>query len=149
VTNDRTPTVAAAIAFAAGKHVEQTDKAGQPYILHPLRVMAAMDTDEARRVALLHGVVEEGGVTLDELRTLGYPEREVLALDALTKRADEHDDYSKFIDRVLRNPLAAKVKLADLEDNLDRRRLDKLGPADFERLAKYHVARRRLLESAP
>jgi (p)ppGpp synthase/HD superfamily hydrolase len=145
MTESKEPTVAAAIAFAAAKHIDQVDRAGQPYILHPLRVMAAMDTDEAKRVAVLHDVVEDCGVTLDDLRALGYPEQEVLAIDALTKRADEHDDYPKFIERVLRNPLAAKVKLADLEDNLDTRRLEALGPKDFERLAKYHAARRRLL----
>ena len=74
-----------------------------------------------------------------------YPEREVMAIDALTKRNDEKDDYPRFIDRVLGNPLAAKVKLADIEDNLDVKRLDKLGPKDLERVAKYHAARRRLL----
>ena len=141
----KSPTVAAAIAFAATKHIKQVDRAGQPYILHPLRVMAAMNTDEARRVAVLHDVVEDCGVTLDELRSLGYSEREVLAIEALTKRKDEKDDYPKFITRVLLNPLAAKVKLADLEDNLDTRRLESLGPKDLERLAKYHAARRRLL----
>jgi (p)ppGpp synthase/HD superfamily hydrolase len=71
VPNEKPPTVAAAIAFAATKHVNQTDRAGQPYILHPLRVMAAMDTDEAKRVAILHDVVEDCGVTLDDLRALG------------------------------------------------------------------------------
>jgi (p)ppGpp synthase/HD superfamily hydrolase len=145
VPNEKPPTVATAIAFAATKHVNQTDRAGQPYILHPLRVMAAMDTDEARRVAILHDVVEDCDVSLDDLRALGYPEREVKAIAALTKRADEHQDYAKFITRVLRNPLAAKVKLADIEDNLDVTRLKKLGPKDFQRLAKYHAARRRLL----
>lgn len=142
----KTPTVAAAIAFAAAKHIDQTDRAGQPYILHPLRVMSAMDVDEARRVAVLHDVVEDCGVTLDDLRALGYPEPEVMAIDALTKREDEQDDYPRFIERVLGNPLAVKVKLADLEDNMDIRRLETLGPKDFERLAKYHAARRRLLE---
>ena len=141
----KSPTVAAAIAFAAAKHINQVDRAGQPYILHPLRVMAAMDTDESKRVAVLHDVVEDCGVTLDELRALGYPEREVLAIDALTKRADEHDDYPKFITRVLLNPLAAKVKLADVEDNLDTRRLETLGAKDLQRVARYHAARRRLL----
>jgi (p)ppGpp synthase/HD superfamily hydrolase len=143
--NEKPPTVATAIAFAAAKHLTQTDRAGQPYILHPLRVMAAMDSDEAKRVAVLHDVVEDCGVTLDELRALGYPEREVMAIDALTKRKDEKDDYARFIERVLRNPLAAKVKLADVEDNMDMRRLEKVGPKDLERLAKYHAARRRLL----
>ncbi len=140
------PTVSAAVAFAAAKHDNQVDRAGQPYILHPLRVMAAMHTDEERRVAVLHDVVEDCGVTLDDLRALGYPEDEVLAIEALTKREDEHDDYPRFIERVLLNRLAAKVKLADLEDNLDTRRLGSLGPKDFDRLAKYHAALRRLLE---
>jgi (p)ppGpp synthase/HD superfamily hydrolase len=143
----KVPTVAAAIEFAAAKHGNQTDKAGQPYILHPLRVMAAMDTDEERRVAVLHDVVEDCGVTPDDIRARGYPEREVKAIEALTKRQDEKNDYPRFIERVLLNPLAAKVKLADIEDNLDTRRLDSLGPKDFERLARYHAARRRLLDA--
>jgi hypothetical protein len=63
--------------------------------------MAAMDTDEAKRVAVLHDVVEDCGVTLDDLRALGYPEREVMAIDALTKREDEQDDYPRFIEHVL------------------------------------------------
>jgi|SRR5438552_12131142 len=145
MAESKVPTVATAVAFAAAKHVDQVDRAGQPYILHPLRVMVAMDSDEARRVAVLHDVVEDCGVTLDDLRALGYPDREVEALDALTKRGDEHDDYAKFIERVMKNPLAMKVKLADLEDNLDTRRLKSLGPRDLERLARYHTARRRLL----
>ena len=71
-----------------------------------------------------------------------------MAIDALTKRPDEHADYPTFIERVLRNPLAAKVKLADVEDNMDFKRLETLGPNDFERLATYHAARRRLMERA-
>jgi (p)ppGpp synthase/HD superfamily hydrolase len=148
VRKRKPPTVADAIAFAAARHGNQTDKADQPYILHPIRVMMAMDTDEARRVAVLHDVVEDCRVTLNELRRRGYPEREVLAIAALTKRDHERGDYGRFIKRVLRNPLAAKVKLADVEDNLNVTRLQTLGPKDLKRVAKYHAARKLLLGAA-
>lgn len=138
------PTVADAIAFAALRHGDKEDKGGHPYILHPLRVMMKMDTDEARRVAVLHDVVEDCGVTLRELRCWGLPEKEVLAVSALTKTKAENRDYPRFISRVLRNPLATKVKLADIEDNLDVSRLKMLRPKDLKRIAKYHAARRRL-----
>ncbi len=143
------PTVADAVALAAEQHRDAVDKAGAPYILHPLRVMLAMSTDEARRVAVLHDVIEdtEGRVTADDLRRLGYPEREVEALDALTKRPEEYDDYEAFIERVSENPLATIVKRADLEDNMDVRRLAEFGAADAVRIAKYLRAWKRLAKA--
>jgi (p)ppGpp synthase/HD superfamily hydrolase len=141
-----TPTVADAVALAAEMHRDAVDKAGAPYILHPLRVMLAMTTDEARRVAVLHDVIEDskGRVTPDDLRRLGYPDAEVEALVALTKRPEEYDEYEAFIERVRANDLAATVKRADLEDNMDVRRLSDFGVADAERVAKYLRAWRRL-----
>ncbi|WP_242344126.1 GTP pyrophosphokinase [Anaeromyxobacter terrae] len=137
-----TPTIADAVALAAEKHRDATDKGGAPYILHPLRVMLAMTTDEARRVAVLHDVIEDAGVTPDELQRRGYPDREVAALVALTKRTGE--DYATFIERVRPDPLAATVKRADLLDNMDVRRLSAFGAADAERMARYLAAWRRL-----
>jgi (p)ppGpp synthase/HD superfamily hydrolase len=137
-----TPTIADAVALAAEKHRNATDKGGAPYILHPLRVMLAMTTDEERRVAVLHDVIEDAGVTADELRRRGYPEVEVTALVALTKRPGEA--YAKFIERVLLDPLAKTVKRADLLDNMDVRRLAAFGPADAERMARYLAAWKRL-----
>lgn len=136
------PTVADAVALAAEQHRNATDKGGAPYILHPLRVMLSMTTDEARRVAVLHDVLEDTDMSPDELRRRGYPEREVTAIVALTKRPGE--DYAKFIERVLLDPLAKAVKRADLLDNMDLRRLAAFGDADAERMARYLAAWKRL-----
>ncbi len=139
------PTLEDAIAFAALKHAGQRDKAGKPYILHPLRVMLSMTTDEERRVAVLHDVMEDCKVTRQELEARGYPEREIAAIEALTKTADEHDNYEKFIERVPTNPLATRVKLADLDDNMDLSRLECITDDDEKRARKYQRARERLL----
>ena len=139
------PTIADAIALASEHHREGTDKGGAPYILHPIRVMLAMTTDDARRVAVLHDLVEDTHVTPDDLRKRGYPEPEIEALQALTKQKGE--SYDAFIERVRANPLAAIVKRADLVDNMDVRRLSEVGPTEAERLAKYLRAWRRLQET--
>jgi len=135
-----TPTLEQAIALAVEKHRGKRDKGGQPYILHPLRVMLAVDTEEERRVAVLHDVVEDTDVTLEDLRALGYPEREVLAIDALTLRKDRDETYQEFIERVGLNSIARRVKLADLADNMDVRRLAIVDDAARERLERYRQA---------
>jgi hypothetical protein len=138
------PSMEATLAFALGKHWGQVDKAGAPYILHPVRVMLRMSTDEERRVALLHDVMEDCGVTREQLLALGYPKREVEAIAALTKRSSEHGDYMAFIRRVERNPLAARVKLGDLEDNMDLSRLRVISEDVKARWRKYLKAKRHL-----
>jgi len=127
-----------AIAIAVAAHRGQVDKAGAPYILHPLRVMFAMTTDEERIAAVLHDVLEDCGWTLDGLRERGLPESVLQALDGLTRR--EGESYEAFVARAAANPIARRVKLADLEDNMDLRRLAELTPRDAERLARYHRA---------
>jgi (p)ppGpp synthase/HD superfamily hydrolase len=135
-------TLEQAIAFAAQVHEGQVDKAGAPYILHPLRVMLRMESLEERRVAVLHDVVEDGGLSLDVLRRKGLPEVEVMAVAALTK--GEGEAYDAAIERAGRNDLARRVKLADLADNMDRRRFKAIGPEDERRFEKYRRARERL-----
>ncbi len=132
-----------AIALAAAAHLGQLDRAGAPYILHPLRLMMRASTDAERMVAVMHDVVEDTVWTLEALAAEGFPPEVLGALACLTKRAGE--DYPSFITRVLEDPLATRVKLWDLEDNLDSRRLPTLEPRDLERLAKYHTARARIL----
>jgi len=140
-----TPSLEDTIAYAVEKYRgHKPDKGGAPYVLHPLRVMLAMDTDEERRVAVLHDVVEDSSVSLDELRSRGHSEVEVRALDALTRRKDSDESYEAFIDRLLPNALARKVKLADLTDNMDVRRLAKVDGEDCERLEKYLRAWKKL-----
>jgi len=124
-----------AIALAVNAHKGQKDKAGNFYILHPLRLMFQMETEMEMIVAVLHDVIEDTSYSLEELRNDGYPQEILEALECLTKRGDEH--YDVFIDRVKKNPIALKVKIADLEDNMDMKRLKNITDTDVERLKKY------------
>ena len=110
-----------AILLAVKNHKGQIDKAGQPYILHPLRLILKMDTEEERIVAVLHDIIEDTPVTINELQEKGFSERIVDAVVCLTKKDGER--YNEYIERVATNPLAKKVKLADLEDNINLTRL--------------------------
>jgi len=132
-----------AVAIAAAAHLGQFDRAGEPYILHPLRLMSRASSHDERIVAVLHDVVEDTPWTLEKLADEGFPAHIVAALDALTKRHGE--GYDAFLDRVLRDPLASRVKRLDLEDNLNAARLPSFGPKDAERIDKYINAYRRLL----
>ena len=131
-------TLGKAIAIAAQAHQEQCDKAGAPYILHPLRMMLRMRSETEMMVAILHDVVEDTEWTLDQLRQAGFSEEVVQAVECLTHR--DQETYEAFITRVCTNPVASKVKLADLEDNMDMRRLSNLTEKDVQRLRKYHRA---------
>jgi (p)ppGpp synthase/HD superfamily hydrolase len=123
-----------ALRLAVEAHWGQKDRARQPYILHPLRVMCRMETEEERIVAVLHDVVEDTRVTLDNLREQGFPESIVQAVDCLTKRQGE--PYEAQIERAKANPVARRVKIADLEDNIERSRKRD----ETERLEKYRGA---------
>ena len=136
------PSLAQAIALAALAHDGQTDKAGQPYILHPLRVMLHCQGEDAQICAVLHDVVEDTPWTLEALRKAGYTENVLAALDHVTRRPEE--SYEQFIDRVLEDPLACLVKLADLADNQDLSRLSEITPRDRERLRRYQEAEKRI-----
>ncbi len=129
-------TLGRAVAIAAEAHQLQTDKAGAPYILHPLRVMQRMNTETEQIAAVLHDVVEDSAWTIEQLRAEGFSEEVLAAIDCLTTH--EGESYDEFILRASSNPLARKVKLADLEDNLDLRRLGKLTEKDLQRIQKYH-----------
>lgn len=132
-------TLARAIAIAEQAHAGQKDKAGQPYIGHPMRVMESVGTDDERIVAVLHDVVEDSDWTLDMLLKEGFTPAIVDAVEALTKRPAE--DYEKeFIPRTGRNPLARRVKLADLADNLARTRRLESSPENRRRAEKYRRA---------
>lgn len=128
-------TLEKAIALAATAHQGQKDKAGAPYILHPLRIMLRMDSELAMMVAVLHDVVEDTSITLKDLRDMDFPETVVAAVDSLTRRPEE--SYEAFIERVKLNSLARKVKLADLEDNMDLRRLQHVTDRDKQRWDRY------------
>jgi (p)ppGpp synthase/HD superfamily hydrolase len=128
-----------AIALALKVHRGQKDKAGQPYILHPLRVMMRLDTEDERMAAVLHDALEDGEVTAADLRKAGFPKNVVDAVDRLTHRKGQ-ETYFEYLERAASHRLARKVKMADLEDNMDVRRLNKVGPDEARRLAKYRKA---------
>lgn len=135
-----------AIALACESHRGQVDKAGRPYILHPLRLMLGFDSMSEQIVAVLHDVIEDTEVTLDSLRALGFEPDVVGAIDALTRRKGE--TYESFIDRVLENPLATRIKIRDLRDNMDLSRLSHLDKDDLRRIAKYHHALMQLMAAS-
>lgn len=125
-----------AIQIAMKAHKGQTDRYGNPYILHPLRVMNMGRTDEERIVGVLHDVVEDSDWTFEDLRKEGYSKRIIEALDCVTKRSD-NEDYDIFLERTRSNPLAVRVKLNDLIDNMDIRRMKAVQEKDVRRLNKY------------
>ncbi|MBF0162358.1 MAG: GTP pyrophosphokinase [Magnetococcales bacterium] len=129
-------TLERALYLAVTAHLGQVDKAGAPYILHPLRLMLRAGSPEARMVALLHDTVEDTSLTLEDLRQEGFAEPILTAVERLTHRPEE--SYESYIQRLSSDPLAVQVKLLDLEDNMDRSRLGPTpGERDEQRLAKY------------
>ncbi len=131
--------IESAIQLAAEAHQGMSDKAGQPYIFHLLRVMMRLEREKEQIVAVLHDIVEDTTHTLDDLRKMGYQEDIVEAIDYLTKRDDgKETDYDQYIDRVSKNPLATQVKIADLEDNMNVQRLPEPTREDMDRTAKYY-----------
>jgi (p)ppGpp synthase/HD superfamily hydrolase len=134
-------TLERAIEIAVKAHAGQVDKSGAPYILHPLRVMLRLEGVEARIVGVLHDVVEDQGSAwpLDRLAREGFSATVLAALDAVTRRKNE--PYDDFVRRAARDPIGRQVKLADLEDNLDERRLRTLSKDDIQRMSKYRHAK--------
>lgn len=141
------PTLEKAVALAAEAHEGQTDKAGAPYLLHLLRVMMQMPSEEAMMAAVLHDLVEDTQHSFEGLRQRGFPERVVEAVEHLTRRDGE--TYEDFARRAGGHPLARRVKTADLADNMDVRRLDRLDDEGAERLRKYHQAWAHLTAGEP
>lgn len=135
-------TLEKAIAIAVQAHSGQRDRAGEPYILHPLRVMMRCRTATARIVAVLHDVLEDTAVTADALREAGFSEEVLAALDCVTKR--EGEGYEAFVERAAGNTVAREVKLADLADNMDVTRLGGVSEKDCARLDRYVKAWHRL-----
>lgn len=133
-----------ALIYAAQKHSGQTDKSGKPYITHPLRVMNNLGLDatlEEQMAALLHDVVEDCGVSLDDLRAAGFAEAVVVAVDHLTKNAEGQRDYHKAIERAARNSISRRVKIADLTDNMNLERIANPSDEDRARVEKYRAAK--------
>lgn len=124
-----------AIGIAVEAHRGQRDRTGAPYILHPMRVMAGVDSGTEKIVAILHDVVEDSDWTFERLSQEGFPDEVIEALKCVTKR--EGEEYEDFVKRSAGNAIALRVKLADLEHNMDARRLSNVTEKDAERLEKY------------
>lgn len=133
-----------AFHIAIDAHKGQTDKAGAPYIFHPIRVSNRCSTDDERIVALLHDTIEDTEVTAEYLLMEGFPRNIVDAILSVTRNEDEN--YEDFIKRSRLNPIGRQVKLHDLEDNMDITRLNELTEKDLYRLNKYIKAYKYLKE---
>lgn len=129
-------TLERAIEIAINAHKGQKDKSGAEYILHPIRVMQRGATEIEKICGILHDVIEDSLLTFEDLRNEGFSEEVISVLKLLTKES-ENEDYDKFIDRVKQNPIAVKVKINDLLDNMDITRLRELNDRDLKRLNKY------------
>ena len=137
-------TLEKAIAIAARAHAGQVDKAGQPYILHPIPVMLRMSSEAERITGVLHDVIEDSDVTLDDLRDEGFDAAILEALDALTKRPGESRMDAAGRARLV--PLARVVKLADNAENSDLSRIANPTEKDVRCVEEYARIRAFLLE---
>ena len=126
-----------AMIIAYNAHNGQEDKSGVPYIFHPIHLAEQMETEEECLVALLHDVIEDTWVTIEQLQT-EFSETVVEAVKLLTR--DKSVDYMDYIRKIKPNPLARKVKLADLHHNSDPTRMENQTEKDIKRSEKYHKA---------
>jgi (p)ppGpp synthase/HD superfamily hydrolase len=139
----RTFTLDDAIQLARRAHEGQLDKSGRPYIAHPLRVMGHLKGEHERMTAVLHDVVEDTDVTLEDLAALGCPPEVLAAVTAISKRPGE--SQADYLSRVMADPIALTVKRADIADNMSADRMGRLDAGTRERLqAKYEAALRQL-----
>ena len=142
-----------AIKITVEAHTAQVDKGGNPYILHPLRVMLSLNTEDQRIVSVLHDVVEDcAGWSWERLEAEGFSEEIIQALKSVSKTPEEEaeyrslpeaqklDHYLQFIERAKANKIGRQVKAADIQDNLDISRIDDITQKDIHRLNRYKAA---------
>lgn len=136
-----------AIQIASNAHLGQTDRGGNPYILHPLWVMHKVRHLGAKYmiVAVLHDVVEDTTVTYDDLIAAGF-NFEIIEALKLLDHSDTSIPYDTYVAKLASNDLSRQVKLRDLEHNSKITRLKGLREKDFERLIKYQKAYKYLRE---
>lgn len=137
-----------AIEIARQAHAGQVDKAGTDYIGHPLRVMEMCETEEEKIVGVLHDVVEDTDWTFEMLEAEGFSSEVIGALRCVTKQSKD-ENYDEFIERVLTNELARQVKLCDLKDNMNLRRISAPSEEDLQRIEKYRKAYRLINDYNP
>ena len=139
-------TLEKAIAIAAYAHEGQVDKGGAAYILHPLRVMMAVEGEYLQIAAVLHDVLEDSEVTVKDLADAGIPQPVILAVIALTRLPGmSRIDAARM---AASNPIARVVKIADLEDNMRLDRISSPTPEDYKRVAEYRSTREQLFHNA-
>lgn len=133
-----------AIRLAAKVHKGQLDRFGKPYILHVMRVMMRGHDLEEQVLGALHDIIERSTLSLADIAKKDYPPRVVKSLDCISRR--EEEDYDGYIERVMQDGLAMRVKLHDLADKMDLLHVDELSMADLKRynkqLAAYHRLKR-------
>lgn len=134
-----------AIEIALEAHQGQKDKSGDSYILHPIRVMLQGENENEMICGILHDVVEDSDWTFEMLEEEGFSKDIIEALKLVTKKS-ENENYEDFISRVSTNPIAVKVKMNDLKDNMNILRLNDITDADEKRLKKYLKAYKKLKE---
>ena len=132
-------TLEIALEMAAAAHAGQIDKGGQPYILHPIRVMLSVKNGDERIAAILHDTVEDTPITFDELESAGFSAAVVDAVRALTKTDGESRIEAAL--RAVQDPIARQVKLADVADNMDLSRIPNPSDKDYARLEEYKQVR--------
>ena len=133
-----TPLTKMALKISFDAHKNQVDKSGMPYVYHPFHLAEQMDDEYTTCVALLHDVVEDTDITLDDLKKEGFPKEVTDAIAIMT-----HDDdvpYLEYVAKIKKNPIATSVKLADLKHNSDLTRLDEVDSKALERVEKYRKA---------
>ncbi|MPW25956.1 HD domain-containing protein [Alkalibaculum sp. M08DMB] len=126
-----------ALKIAESAHKDQVDKAGKPYINHPLTVASAFEDDLRYSIAILHDVLEDSDITFQDLIDYGFSSEVIEALMALTKN---DEGYNTYLEKVKLNSLALDVKLEDLKHNMDLSRIKNPTEKDYERLKKYEYA---------
>ncbi len=134
-----------AIIIATKAHRGQKDKALKPYIFHPMRVMLNVSSEDEMICAVLHDVIEDTTMTLEDLREEGFNESIINVLEILTKK--ENESYDEYIERIIGNKIARIVKIADLKDNMDLSRIKSPDEDDYRRLEKYKKAYHKIRKS--
>lgn len=135
--------LAKAIKLCYEAHKNQVDKGGSPYYLHPIYVALNMKTEEQKIVALLHDVVEDTEITIEDLKNKGFSKKIVDAVEVITKKKESYETYLR---KVKENDLARAVKIGDIKNNMDVSRLKEITEKDIARIEKYRKALAYLLE---
>lgn len=116
-------------------HKNQVDKSGLPYVFHPFHLAEQMDDENTTIVALLHDVIEDTEITLDDFREMGFCEPVCEAIAVMTHEKDV--PYMEYVAKIKQNPIARIVKLADLQHNSDLTRVDEIDEGAINRVEKY------------